>query len=181
MKKLMIILVLIILAVVALIYVQQPQQTQREVKQQQAEKREEVEQIQPRPTTFVQIYYLDDQGQLIPLKRTVPQLQSTAEQVKNALEELTKAPVEKNISSAIPEGTKVLNVEVKDNIAYTDFNQELEKMGGSARVQAALDQIIYTATGIEGVDKVRLLVEGKAIDSFTGEGIMVDQPLGRKE
>ena len=172
----MIALVLIVLVVVAIVYVQQP----RMAPQEEAEKREETEQVQPRPTMSAMVYYLGSGEQLVALKRTVPQSPSTDQQVQNALQELMQDPTEKNISSAIPAGTRILNVEVKNRIAYTDFSKELENMGGTAQVQAALDQIVYTTTAVDGVDKVRLLIEGKAIDTFTGEGFMVDQPLGRE-
>lgn len=156
-------------------------QTERQMRQYEAEKREEIKQAQPRPTVFVNVYYLDKQGDLIALKRTVPQLRNTEQQVENALNKLTESPLEKDISTAIPAGTKILGVEVRDRVAYTNFNRKLEQIGGIAQVQTALDQIVYTATEIEGVDKVRLLIEGKAIDTFTGEGVMVDQPLGRRK
>lgn len=176
MGKFMIALVLIVLAVMAIVYVQQP----RMVPQEDTERREEIEQVQPRPTMTTKVYYLSGEGNLVGLERTIPQSPNPDQQVQDALQELMQEPKEANISSAIPAGTRILNVEVKNKIAYTDFSRELENMGGTARVQAALDQIVYTATAVDGVDKVRLLIEGKAIDTFTGEGFMVDQPLERK-
>lgn len=82
-------------------------------------------------------------------------------------------------STAIPPGTRLLSVEVRDGVAVVDLSQEFASGGGSFSMRARVGQIIYTATGFEGVEQVRLAIEHEEVETLGGEGLLLDEPQGR--
>lgn len=65
-------------------------------------------------------------------------------------------------TQAIPEGTRLLSAEIDGATATLDFSEEmLDYGGGSARVLAIQDSIQMTATAIDGIDDVVILVAGQ--------------------
>lgn len=83
------------------------------------------------------------------------------------------------LSSTIPEGTRLLGVEVIEDVAYVDLSAEFESGGGSLSMMGRVAQIVYTATRFDGVDSVRFLLEGAPLDVLGGEGLIIDQPQTR--
>jgi Sporulation and spore germination/Immunoglobulin-like domain of bacterial spore germination len=83
------------------------------------------------------------------------------------------------LSTAIPEGTELLGVEVSSGVALVDLSREFESGGGSLSMMGRVAQIVYTATRFEGVDSVRFLLEGTPLDVLGGEGVIIDEPQTR--
>jgi spore germination protein GerM len=84
-------------------------------------------------------------------------------------------------STAIPDGTKLLSVTRDGNVANVDLSREFESGGGSLSMELRVGQVVYTATGIEGIDAVRILLEGERVDAIGGEGFVVSEPLARRD
>ncbi|MGB9885405.1 MAG: GerMN domain-containing protein [Moorellales bacterium] len=110
---------------------------------------------------------------LVPVLKQVPR---RPDPLKAALEELIKEP-----SLPIPKETRVLDVEVKDFIAYPNFSAEITRLsvgsGGEALVVAA---IANTLIKFPGVERVQILVEGKKVESLAGH-VDLSQPVGRND
>jgi hypothetical protein len=85
------------------------------------------------------------------------------------------------LSSTIPEGTELLGVEVSEGVAYVDLSREFETGGGSLSMMGRVAQVVYTATRVEGVDSVRILLDGSPLDVLGGEGLIIDQPQARSD
>lgn len=99
-----------------------------------------------------------------------------------AITELLSGPKEHGLSSQIPPGTKILHLQIKNGTAILDFNRKLEAYGGgSARVEGMVAQIVYTATGIPGIEKAWIWVGGQREVILGGEGLVLDHPLSRHE
>jgi germination protein M len=86
-----------------------------------------------------------------------------------------------SISTAIPEGTSVLGVEVENGLATVDLSDEFDDGGGSFSMFARLAQVVYTLTRIDGVDEVEFTIEGQPVTVFSGEGIELDGPQARAD
>jgi hypothetical protein len=57
---------------------------------------------------------------------------------------------------------RVISVQIKDSIAYTDFSKELYSYGGgSCRVEAIETAIVNTVMQFPNIKKVVILIEGK--------------------
>ena len=57
------------------------------------------------------------------------------------------------ISTAIPEGTEVLAVDVADGLATVDLSGEYDDGGGSFGMFARLAQVVYTLTRLPEVNE----------------------------
>ncbi len=86
-----------------------------------------------------------------------------------------------SISTAIPEGTSVLGVEVENGLATVDLSDEFDDGGGSFSMFARLAQVVYTLTRVDGVDQVEFTIEGQPVTVFSGEGIELDGPQERAD
>lgn len=90
-----------------------------------------------------------------------------AEEVSRvAIEELLKGPsVEERalgLSTLIPKGTKLLNIDIQGGVAKVNFSKELEKgFSGSSRVTTIRNQIEKTLMQFDTVDKVIIMIEGE--------------------
>lgn len=81
--------------------------------------------------------------------------------------------------SFVSSGTKLIGASVKNGIATLNFNENLAfNSFGAEGLQAALEQIVYTATAFSTVDSVQILVEGKMTD-YLSEGVWIGTPLKR--
>lgn len=83
--------------------------------------------------------------------------------------------------TAIPEGTELLYVERDGSVLNVDLSSEFESGGGSLSMQLRVAQIVYTGTQFEGIDAVRILLDGKRVDAIGGEGIVASEPLTRRD
>jgi hypothetical protein len=83
------------------------------------------------------------------------------------------------MGTAIPAGTEVRGVEVAGGIATIDLSSEFVSGGGSFSMMGRLAQVVYTLTAFDDVEAVRFEIEGEPATVFGGEGIVVDDPVGR--
>lgn len=65
----------------------------------------------------------------------------------------------------IPSGTKVLDVKLEDKVLIVNFSRELLEINAKYE-EKMLEAIIYTLTSIDGIDKVKILVEGSPLDKM---------------
>ena len=116
------------------------------------------------------------------VKRSVPKNDSPlVTAIKLLLEgpDTTRAE-EKNCTTLIPKGTKLLSARVSDGVAYLDFNDAFEINGdGVEGYDNQLMQIIYTATTFSTVNSVQFLIEGKKKEYLGLEGRWIGSPLTR--
>jgi hypothetical protein len=85
------------------------------------------------------------------------------------------------ISSAIPSGTHLLGLTIKNGVATVDLSTEFDAGGGTTSMQFRLAQVVYTLTQFSTVKSVVFQVEGQTVTVFSGEGIVLDGPVGRAD
>ncbi|MDQ3218213.1 MAG: GerMN domain-containing protein [Actinomycetota bacterium] len=93
----------------------------------------------------------------------------------------TSADQEVGAISAVPSGTKLLGVRRAGSVLNVDVSSEFESGGGSLSIQLRVAQVIYTGTQFEGIDAVRILIEGEKVEAIGGEGLIVAEPLIRRD
>ncbi|MGV8979789.1 GerMN domain-containing protein [Clostridium sp.] len=129
----------------------------------------------------VVLYFSDDQAMyLVGEKRDLEK--PTA---KSIVAELVKGPSQQSdatgkLIATIPEGVEILDVVVKENIAYVDFKANVsEKISGSTGEQMALYSIVNTLVSYKelGITKVQFLVAGKEVESIAGH-LDTSKPMG---
>ena len=118
---------------------------------------------------------------LVPTLRDVPE---TAGVARAAMETLLRGEIladYDSLSTAIPAGTRLLGLAIRDGIATVDLSREFESGGGSASAFRRLGQVVYTLTQFSTVRGVLLQVEGRTVTTFGSEGIVLDGPQTRAD
>lgn len=137
-------------------------------------------------TMIVRAYYVLDgdvgvEG-IVPTLRVVPKSAGVARAAMEAL--LDSAAITdayRRVSTAIPAGTKLLGISIKDGVATVDLSGEFESGGGSASGFYRLQQVTYTLTQFSTVRAVLFQVDGRTVTTFGSEGIILDGPQSRKD
>ena len=142
--------------------------------------------------TTVRLYFIapggGNQGRadpfLIAVERELP---STPQIAHAALRALIEGPSDADqaliddVSSAVPEQTRLLGVTIDDRVATVDLAREFEAGGGSLSMFARLAQVVYTVTQFPTVDAVQFQLDGQPVTVFSGEGIVLDAPVSRDD
>jgi germination protein M len=142
----------------------------------------------PAATTIVRAYFFlgsftGNEG-LAPVLREVPQTKAVASAAMRALlqgpnaDEMAARPA---MYTAIPDGTQLRSVTIAGGVATVDLSGEFASGGGSASMFGRLAQVVYTLTQFSSVDSVRFELDGSEVTVFSGEGILLDQPVGRAD
>jgi germination protein M len=145
----------------------------------QEERKEEVQPV-PEEMIEVNLYFSDSQAMyLVSEKRKIPQTTSLAKQV---VVELIKGPDSSDLYSTIPEGTRVNEVYIADDIVYVDLSEEVFKNhpGGSSGELMTVYSIVNSLTEISPIKGVQILVEGDERNSLVGH-VDISMPLLRDE
>lgn len=154
---------------------------------------ETTSECQPTEYMRLKVYFLiaDDLGggnpALVPVVRRVPKTVAVGgASMRQLLEgptefEAEHDPMKSVISTAIPEGTLFLGLDIKDGLATVDLSKEFESGGGSFSMGARLAQVVYTLTQFPTVERVRFRLDGKPVTVFSGEGLVLDQPVTRDD
>ncbi len=121
----------------------------------------------------VTLYFSDDQAmEVLPEKRTVEVTEDEPEMPieRIAVLELLKGPSDEKLRKTLPPEAQLLSIAVRDGVATVDFSQEFQTKhwGGSAGEGLTINSLVKTLTGIEGIDRVQVLIEGEVIDSLAG-------------
>ncbi|MFC1669613.1 GerMN domain-containing protein [Spirochaetota bacterium] len=102
----------------------------------------------------------------------------------NSLRELVRGPVvsekRRGYITAIPKRLRIRSVRMRNRVAEIDFNGEIEKGANGDILLKRIDQIVYTATQFEDVDRVRIKINGRARRTLGSDGLSINRPLGRK-
>jgi hypothetical protein len=85
------------------------------------------------------------------------------------------------VTSSIPEGTTLLGLDVNGGLATVDLSGEFASGGGSLSMMMRLAEVVFTLTQSPTVTGVELKVDGKAVDEFGGEGLILPHPMTRAD
>lgn len=110
----------------------------------------------------VTVYFADpDAMKLLPEKRSLP---VGASRLRAALVELAKGPSEAGHQNALPAGTTIVGTLVHGHEALVNLSSEFTTgypPGGAAAEFAVLAPLVYTATAVPGIERVRITVDGR--------------------
>jgi spore germination protein GerM len=142
---------------------------------------------EPTPSAIAEaearVYWLRSTGkklELAPVKIAVEGGNSSSE-LKSLLERLLKGPANSDVTSSIPQGTKLNSVKVAKDGVHVDLSKSFTSGGGSTSMQGRLGQVIYTASSLNPSQPVWISVEGEPLTVLGGEGLEVSQPMTRTD
>jgi hypothetical protein len=122
---------------------------------------------------YAPVYFLSETEEgyeVVPELRLIDTDSEAAPVVSSLLSEMVKGPSKGSfLLSVLPEGTRLLGVELIGQVAYVDFSGELLNQSvGSPVESAVVEAIVRTVTGVEGVSAVQILVGGETVPSLAG-------------
>jgi hypothetical protein len=139
-------------------------------------------------TTTVRAYFFlgsfTGNAGLAPVARTIPKTQAVGAAAMRALlngpndSELGASPA---FYTTIPDGTRFLGLDVSNGVATVNLSREFEAGGDAISVLGRLAQVVYTLTQFPSVDHVAFEVEGSPLTAFSGDGVVLDHPVGRAD
>lgn len=134
--------------------------------------------------TTIQVYWLKDTGSNLELAPSQVTVDASVNRPNIVLERafngLLAGPTNSNVTTTIPEGTKLQSVAIQNNGIHVNLSQEFTAGGGSASMIGRVAQVLYTATSLEPGAKVWIAVEGQPLEVLGGEGLELAQPLTRQ-
>lgn len=81
-----------------------------------------------------------------------------------------------------PAGTRVLGAIVNGSTATVDLSKEVEQQpGGAFAENGEFKALVYTLTGLPGIDAVQVKVEGQKLPTLPGGHVELDTPLHRTD
>ena len=129
------------------------------------------------------LYFSDENAMyLSPENRTIKTTTEKKTLYKDTLEELIKGPNKEKLNRTIPEGVKILKLNIKNNILEINFNKALREnhWGGSTGEQMTVYSIVNTLTEFEDIKEIKFLIEGQKVESLVGH-LDLTEPLERNE
>ncbi|MFB3881719.1 MAG: GerMN domain-containing protein [Armatimonadota bacterium] len=124
----------------------------------------------PGAQTIATLYFarvIEGKLRMVPIRRDLPPGLGVA---RASLRELIEGAVPPGCERPLPAGTKLLGITVVDGLATADFTGQLVSgfRGGSDNEGVTVYAIVNTLTSLPGVERVRILVEGKPISTIGG-------------
>lgn len=135
------------------------------------------------PRRPVTVYYQDEDGCLVPMTRWIqPQLGIARAAVSLAVDSpLTREETAYyGVYPVIPEGTRILGIDIRNGTAVIDFSRHLLSYGTAWSERNIVAAIVYTLTEFDTVDKVRILINGHQ-PGVLKYGTDLSGPLGRED
>lgn len=136
-------------------------------------------------TTVVRAYfYLGGEpgsAGLVPLLRDVPRTPAIGTAAMGALlaGPTPTEGAERVITSAIPDGSRLLGLTIRNGVATVDLSGDFESGGGSLSITVRLAQVVYTLTQFPTVQSVLFEIDGRPVSVFSSEGLVLDGPVDR--
>ncbi|MFP4662221.1 MAG: GerMN domain-containing protein [Halanaerobiales bacterium] len=101
---------------------------------------------------------------------------------RTTIEQLIRGPQSSNLSATIPEGVQLINIELRGDIAYLNFNRALVEnhWGGSTGEILTVYSIVNTMTQFQEINSVKILIENEEVVTLVGH-LDLSVPLERDD
>jgi hypothetical protein len=128
----------------------------------------------------VMLYYTKDGKQLVSTVATAGSVgMSPADKARRIVESLIEAKDAAGLKSPVPQGTKVVTVFIKDNLAIVNLSREMmtNLRGGVDEELLAVYSIVNSILfNLESIDAVQILVDGEKVPTLHGH-LDISSPL----
>ena len=88
----------------------------------------------------------------------------------DGIRQLIVGPNSNQLSATIPEGVEIIDIDIRGEIAYLNFNRALvdNHWGGSTGELITVYSIVNTMTGFSNIDGVQIVIEGQEVETLVG-------------
>lgn len=110
----------------------------------------------------------------------LPEYRLGAGTINERLQTLLKGPQSSHLVGIMPEETRVISLQLEDDILYINFSEELitNHRGGSSSELMTIYGLVNTMTEIPEIDQIQILVAGRKVGTIAGH-VDVLEPLSR--
>ncbi len=141
--------------------------------------------VEEQPTENRALYFLSNDGYVVPKHMLLP-IQEDRAVLKQALEYLvTNGPIEPflptGLTAVLPENTLIRGINITDDqTAIIDFSADFLNYDGEKETDI-LEALTYTATSFDNIDKIKLWVDGEALDVLPKQQTVVADGYSRAD
>jgi len=132
--------------------------------------------------TDILAYYEDEDGFVVPVNTKIPWEEGIAKATLRSMvvgSDTEKRIAQSNLHGALPEGTEIRGMSIKDGTCRVDFSKNIMNNETYEQEQNMISAITYTLTEFPTINKVELLVEGQALASLP-KGYAIDTAFERE-
>lgn len=127
-------------------------------------------------------YYEDEKGYLVPVNTKIPWEEGIAKATIRSLikgNEIEQKIAKSGLHGVLPQNTEIRGMSIKDGLCRVDFSQNILNTENYKQEQNMISALTYTLTEFPTINKVEILVEGKALPSLS-KGYAINTAFERK-
>lgn len=118
------------------------------------------EQINSIQEADIKLYFANTDGKsLVAENRKVP-YSTNISMEKLIMEQLLEGPEDSDLKSAIPEGTKLVNVSVLDGVCYVSLDETFQNQDYNIDESVVIFSIVNSLSELSGINKVQISING---------------------
>ncbi len=93
------------------------------------------------------------------------------------IKKLSTIPQNQELFSEVPNNLELIGSSIKSGLLTLNFDIDISNYGGTQREYGMVNQILYSMKQINGIDKVRFLINGEVKDLIEGTDISKPIPI----
>ena len=182
-KKLVYILAIILLILIGILGILKWKSKEELVIQTEITPLEEITEEQERQT-MISLYFINpESNSLVPEARRVDAKSLLENPYKVMVELLIDGPKNEKLIKSLPEGTKVNNATLKNNVVELDLSKEFidNQTEDAERVSLSIYSIVNTLTELNEVNSVKFLIDGEENKKFNNIDLSLEGEFIRKD
>ena len=116
--------------------------------------------------TNIMLYFYDGVNQkLVAEIRQIDSKELLKNPEKKLIEYLIEGPKKSELLGLIPQGTKLINVELYNDTLFINFSKEFI-LNENIDKNIIIESILKTVTQLNEIEKIKILIEGKELEDY---------------
>jgi len=116
------------------------------------------------------LYFADSQAMFLEPEERIVRAEEGRSYAELVVNELIAGPQVEGHGRTIPDGTRLLSLDIVDGVAYVNFSREIQTnhWGGSTGEMFTIMSVVNSLTEDPDITAVQFLVEGQRVESLVG-------------
>lgn len=180
-KKRIVFIILLLLIICIILFLGKKEKSKENTTVTEIIPEEEISEEQERETMVVLYFKNTENEELVKETRVIDVKKLTNNPYQILIEMLIEGPKNEKLQTTIPQGTKINNVYLKENIVYIDFSKEfIDNHKGGKEEEKTINSIVNTLTELTEVKYVKILIDGKENMKFKDGNVNFSEKFERK-
>jgi spore germination protein GerM len=140
-----------------------------------------INQRRPAQTASITVYYTSTDGaKLVPWRVSLGPARDRKSVAFYAAVQAVAGPPAGTDAVRFPNGTRVLAADIDGSTVDVNLSDDVGRhVEGSFTEAAEFKALVYTLTGLPGIDAVRVRIAGRRVATLPGGHLELDEPLSR--